>query len=137
MTSINRIILLLTVLCVACSFKTQVHNFDFDNSEFVKLNAVQLNGKQIQRLESALNGLKRLKNEIYSKPSDVITFTIDGEIRFISIFAKEKLVFNGYYLDAWTERMEGRESKGLELNSGLRDLIDELKSDYDGVNDSP
>ena len=128
MTSFTKIILLPALLCLSCS-KTQTHDFDFNNSEFVKLNDAQLTDKQIRKLESALNKLEGDTEEIYSKPSDQITFTTDGKASYLSIFADEKFVFEGFYLDAWTARMEGRESAGFKLSSDLSDLINELKSE--------
>ena len=108
---------------------SDLDDFDFSNSEYVKLDESRLNRKQIQNIVRALNKLRKREIEIYSKPSYQITYEVNGSIYYISIFEKEKFVFNGYYLDAWTERMEGNKSTGYKLDKALIDLINELKSE--------
>ena len=118
MTIFSNVFLLFVFLVVSCSAQVDdLPNFDFNNSEFVKLNDTQLYENQIQELKIALNKLKERKKEIYSKPSQQIIFKIDSKIQFISIFEEEAFVYKGHFLEAWTDRMEGHKSNGFKLSA--------------------
>ena len=129
MTIFRKISLLLILLIVSCSAQVDdSNNFDFSNSEFVKLNDTNLNENQIQELKTTLNKLKEREKEIYSKPSQQIIFKTDSEIQYISIFEEEAFVYKGYFLDAWTDRMEGHKSNGYELDNELRNLFNKFNT---------
>jgi hypothetical protein len=129
MTIFRSILLLSVLLIVSCSAQfDNLNNFDFSNSEFVKLNDTNLNENQIKKLKITLNKLKEGKKEIYSKPSQQIIFKINSQILYISIFEEEAFVYKGHFLDAWTDRMEGHQSNGYELNNELRNLLNEFKT---------
>ena len=119
----------LVALCAACNMPMLGSPFDFSSSEFVKFNEVELNADQIRQLETVLNSLERKRVCVLTKPAHQITFNAGGELRFISIFEEENFVFQGYYLDAWEDRMKDVKSRGYMLSRDLEKIIMELKTD--------
>ena len=115
-------------LIAACNIPAFGDAFDFGSSEFVMFNEIELDADQIKQLETVLNSLEKKKIFIFKKPAHQIKFSTGGESRFISIFEEEKFVFQGYYLDAWEDRMKDVKSKGYRLSGDLEDLITEFKS---------
>lgn len=62
-------------------------------------------------LDVILSGLKKGRREVFGKPDYVLVMYSDlSEPDYLSLYLSEGFVFEGHFLDAWTERMIGRKS---------------------------
>ncbi len=104
---------------VSCDRFTANNSFNLIESKSVSINNIQLSEKQKIEINNLLNELRSKSQETISKPEYIIKFKKGSEEKYISIFVKESFVYKGFYLESWTERMVGKESKGYNLNSSL------------------
>jgi hypothetical protein len=75
--------------------------------------------RHVAEMDKILAGLSKGKRFVWTKPDLVLLLysSSSSEPRFLSIFLKEGFVFEGYYLDAWAERMEDKKSSVYLLNA--------------------
>jgi len=77
------------------------------------------------RLCGAVAALKPKRVEIYDKPKwELVLASGDGGSRDLGVYVDEGAVCEGFYLDLWTDRMEGKPSACLELTRELKKLLE-------------
>jgi hypothetical protein len=87
-----------------------------------------LTDKEVNQFKHIAKNLWSSSREIYSKPD--FAFWEEGRPgqprKFISVWLKEGFIYEGYFLDAWTERMNGKSSKVYLINEELKSFLDAL-----------
>lgn len=86
---------------------------------------VELTSEEQKRIKVLFKEMKFIKKEIYNKAEAHLLCYVEGETepKTYAVFLKDGLVFEGYYLDAWTERMEGKESMCYKITSDISKLF--------------
>ena len=82
-----------------------------------KINTKVVSKEDLKKLNGHLKGLRVVRKDVYEKP----IFVIKNGKEFFSIF-ESGLIYPGFYLDAWTDRMKGGKSVCYKLKS-----LDEIK----------
>ena len=93
----------------------------------VKINSTLMKTDDINAFNQALIGAKLVNEEIYSKPDYVITFKENNTDKILSVFLKEKCIFEGDYLKSWTKRVEGKTSPCIKLSKKVCRILRQYK----------
>jgi hypothetical protein len=119
------------IICAAlltgCTPKNQL-NLNFAKYEKVTTSeGIAL--KNITEIGAVLAGLPSQEKLIWNKPDKVLFLfqKNSSEPEMLSLFLSEGFVYQGYFIDAWTERMEGHKSRvyilSKEKEKKLSDLL--------------
>ncbi|WPD24498.1 MAG: hypothetical protein SD837_08015 [Candidatus Electrothrix scaldis] len=86
---------------------------------------VEIKGNDFEKLNSFLSKLESVHREIYSKADGHLLFFVEGKYEPIpyAIFFKENLIYEGYFQDAWTERMQGNVSLCYKMDNETREFL--------------
>ncbi|MBN1181204.1 MAG: hypothetical protein JXB49_02885 [Bacteroidales bacterium] len=123
----NRYLLFISIsfLLMSCGFFGPNNSFQLTIESNARMNGKELYNEHLDTLNTMFNILSRKRIEVYSKPDYVIDFENNHELNTISVFLCEEFVYQGDFLDAWTERMEGKVSEGFRLSKSLRKYLKE------------
>jgi len=101
----------------------------------VLFESAEIKGDDIEKLNFFLGKLKSVNKAIYSKADGHLLFFVEGNYEPIpyAIFFRENLIYEGYFQDAWTERMQGSLSRCYKMDSEAREFLMSIlkKSSHD------
>ena len=94
----------------------------------------QLNDQEKTTFINLLGGLICERRKVYEKPEifALITTPPSAESQILNIYLREGYILLGEYLDAWTERMEGKASKVYLLDAKAKDFLTKLSAEGRG-----
>lgn len=99
-----------------------------NESDVVKYNGIKLSKSQSEKLADLLADLPEIKKKIYEKPTSFLIVTDESnQIAEYAVFFKEGFILKGDYLDAWTQRMEGKASVCYRLNDKTKNYLQQLE----------
>ena len=69
-------------------------------------------------LNELISIIPKAKRFVWSRPDQVLILHSNDskEIKYLSFFLRDGFVYEGYYLEAWTDRMQGNKSPVYLLN---------------------
>jgi len=111
---------------VALVLERQPRKSDFSLTSYQRITFVDgISFLHAPEMDQILSGLPMGKTSVATKPDCVLLLysSSSQEPRFLSFFLKEGFVLDGNYLDAWTERMEGKTTAVYLLSSGRKAKI--------------
>ena len=74
-----------------------------------------------------LRDLKETKEYVYEEPTYIIkVYDTNNVVRNISLFMDLGYVYDGYFLDAWYERMVDKKSRCFQINYRLGQYINDI-----------
>lgn len=120
------IVLLLGLLSFSCS---STQTMEMPNFSYVYKNKILETSQQV-RLKELFSELPQTLHTFETKPdAELIGYDKSTcTIAVYSIYLKDKIVFNGHYLEAWTERMMGNASICYKLTSKAKNFLIDLEN---------
>ena len=127
-------LLLIILILVSCSSNSDEIKDSLNILQYksVKLNNYEISNKETAALNKYLQNLSTASYSIYDK-SDITLYCYDdkNELRgTFSVFFKQKIIYKGFYLDAWTERMENKKSVCIKINDSAVSYLENLIKDH-------
>lgn len=89
---------------------------------------VELTIKEQKRIRELFLTMKEIKKEIYKKSDDHLLCFIEGQNspKAFAVFLKDGLIYEGYFQDAWTDRMRGDASICYKMDKNLKEFFKSL-----------
>lgn len=112
------------ILCFSC----KGGGIHLSKTDAVKYNGIKLSKNQSEKLADLFADLQEVKKKVYEKPESFLIVTDkDNQIAEYAVFIKEGFILKGDYLDAWTERMEGKSSVCYRLDNKTKKYLQHLE----------
>ncbi len=94
----------------------------------VSKNKHQVTGDDVELLRTRLKGLKPTRKALYDEADTHLLVFAEGQNTPdpLAVFLKDGVVYEGYFQDAWTDRMAGGKSDCFKLDRQTRELIEKL-----------
>lgn len=127
------IVIVAIIICgavaVAVALRRQSARPDFSLTSYDRITV--LGGSDFTHaleMDRVLSGLRKGKQSVTTKPDQVLLLhsRVSKKPRFLSFFLTEGFIFDGYYIDAWTESMEERKSSVYLLDSEQKTHLNAL-----------
>lgn len=92
-----------------------------------------LKDAQIARLRELAGDLQRTTEAVTTKPDFEFRIQAPGvkEPDVFSVWLEERFLYGGFYLDAWTERMQSDVAQGYRLDATTRQFLQELRAELE------
>ena len=89
---------------------------------------VELTAEEQKIIRVLFQDMTIKKKEIYSKTGNHLLCYIEGEDdpKIYAVLLKDNLIYEGYFLDAWTERMEGKPSTCYKMTDKIHDFFESV-----------
>lgn len=120
------ILVFLAISIMGCENKAS--NIAIPQPTKVTYSGVELSVDEIHKLEVLLHSLKPVKREITTKADSCILFFAKDKKEPVplSIFLDEGILYEGYFQDAWTDRMQGKSSLCYKLDKNTKRFLSRL-----------
>ncbi|MEW6731279.1 MAG: hypothetical protein AB1489_08070 [Acidobacteriota bacterium] len=94
----------------------------------IEYNGKILNTAQIARLQTLFTTLQHTEYKFYEKPEIIITAYREGsnEPDYYSVFLQDNLIYAGYFLTAWEDRMHDKASSCYRLDGETKQFLIDL-----------
>lgn len=86
---------------------------------------VNLTTDEQEKIRGLFSTMKATRKEIYKKSDDHLLCFIHGQKnpKAFAVFLKDGLIYEGYFQDAWTERMRGDKSTCYKMDKSLKNFF--------------
>lgn len=129
---IKKIIVLFSFLICLLFIVSCVHKeINLMQYDYVRYNNQDIDYNTIKKLNNMLNKQKKTAHTFYEYPDMLLECYKGNEKTYISIYIKEGYLFKGYFLKAFTERMEDKKTKCYKLDNATIKILEEIKVKYD------
>ena len=95
---------------------------------------IQLDGEDQDNLRALLKQLPSMGKGVYDIPDlEFVAYVQGQEPAYYSVWLEEGYIYNGYFLEAWTERMIDDRADVYRINRETRNFLQELNAKIPNV----
>lgn len=129
MNGITFIVVLLGLLTTGCTdIDSQEIGLKLPEYNYMEYNKNRLEMAQVKELRNRFSNLIKTEHEFYEKPEFMLVGFEKNEEKtdFYSIYVQEGFIYQGYFLDAWHDRMQGKSSPCYKLDRDTVQFLTQL-----------